>query len=151
MAYTRKPSVFKVSFEEPHALAGLTLHTRALSIKDFAAFGLKMGQFGDDSVLGTDVERLEALTEQLGVFDDIRVMFADALISWDVEDEDGTPAPPTVDGVNSLSDEEFITIVSEWLEAIGGVDAGLGKDSGSGESIPVLSDLMEPLSSNLAS
>ncbi len=146
MAYTRKPKVFKVSFEEPNTLAGLTLTTRALSVKDFAEFGLKLADVSELENAGTDRERLNKLSHLLDSLEEVRVMFADKLISWNMEEEDGSETPASVDGVMSLSDEEFYSIIGEWLSAVGGVEENLGKDSDSGEITQGLSQLMEPLS-----
>jgi hypothetical protein len=146
VAYTRKPKVFRVSFEEPHPLAGLTVQTKGLSIKEFAAFGLRMGDVAQIEQAGTDAEKLGELRDLVDAIDEVRSLFADALIEWDMLNEDGSPVPPTLDGVKSLDDDEFFGIVNEWLEAIGGPSPDLGKGSGLGGTIPDLSDLMEPLS-----
>lgn len=145
MAYTRKARTFNVVFEEPHPLAGLSLVTKALNVKEFAAFGLKLAAVTEIQQAGSDAEQLKQLAHLLDSVDEVRCMFAEALISWDMEEEDGTPTPATLPGVQSLSDDEFYGIVGEWLTAIGGVDPALGKDSGSGETSPELSSLMEPL------
>lgn len=145
MAYTRKPKVFRVSFEEPHPLAGLTLQTKGLSVKEFAAFGLRLADVAQIDAAGTDVEKLAELKGLIGAIDEVKEMFADALISWDMQEEDGSPTPATLEGVQSLTDDEFFGIVNEWLVAIGGVDDETGKASAPG-GVPALSDLMEPLS-----
>ena len=151
MTYVRKPKIFKVSFEEPHPLSGLSLCTHPLSVREFAAFGLKLAEAADVERAGTDIEQLKGIASILDSLDDVRAMFADKLISWDMEEEDGTPTPATLDGVLLLDDGEFYGIVEEWLSAIGGVDADTGKDSGSGETVPELLPLMEPLSPSQAS
>lgn len=151
MAYTRKPRTFQVVFEEPHPLAGLTLVTQALNVKEFAEFGLKLAAVTEIEQAGTDAEQLRQLAHLLDSVDEVRAMFAEALISWDMLEEDGTPTPATLAGVRSLSDDEFYGLVGEWLSAIGGVSPALEKGSGSGETSPELSLLMEPLSQNLAS
>jgi len=148
VAYTRKPKVFRVSFEDPHPLAGLTVQTKGLSIKEFAAFGLRMGDVAQIESAGTDAQKLEGLKNLVDAIDEVREMFADALIEWDVLNEDGSPVPADLEGVRSLDDEEFFGIVNEWLEAIGGPGPDLGKGSESGGSIPALSDLMEPVSTS---
>lgn len=151
MTYVRKPKVFKVAFEEPHSLAGLSLQTHGLSVKEFAAFGLKLGAVAEIEQAGTNAEKLSQLSGLLGAVEEVRSMFAEKLISWDMQEEDGSPTPATPDGVNLLSDDEFFTLVAEWLSAIGGVDESMGKDSTHGETFQELSNLMEPLSQNQAS
>jgi hypothetical protein len=151
VAYKRKPKVFRVSFEDPHPLAGLTVVTKGLSVREFAAFGLRLGDVAQIEQAGSDAEKLAELNDLLEAIDEVREMFADALISWDVLNEDGSEVPATLEGVQSLDDSEFFGIVNEWLAAIGGPDPELGKGSGLGGTIPALSDLMEPLSPSPAS
>jgi hypothetical protein len=151
VAYVRKPKVFKVSFEEPHFLAGLTLQTKSVSVREFAEFGLKLGEAAQVENAGTDAAKLRGLALLLTSLDEVREMFAEKLISWDMEEENGEPTPATLEGVMSLDDKEFYGIVGEWLDAIGKPDEDLGKDSGSGATSPELSDLMEPLSPSQAS
>lgn len=151
MTYVRKPKVFRVVFEEPHPLAGLVLQTHAVSVKEFAAFGLKLAEVSELDQAGTDAEQLAALKHLLGSLDEVREMFAEKLIGWEMEEEDGTPTPATLAGVQSLSDDEFFGIVNEWLTAVGGVDQAMEKDSSSGGTSPELSGLMEPLSLSPAS
>jgi hypothetical protein len=145
VAYTRKPKVFRVSFEEPHPLAGLTIQTKGLSVKEFAAFGLRLGEVALVEKAGSDADQLAELKNLMGAIDEVKAMFADALIEWDMLNEDGTPVPATLEGVVSLDDDEFFGIVNEWLVAIGGVDDSTGKESSPG-AIPILADSMEPLS-----
>lgn len=145
MAYTRKPKVFRVSFEEPHPLAGLTLQTKGLSVKEFAAFGLRLADVAQIDAAGSDAQKLDELKDLIGAIDEVKEMFADALIEWDMQEEDGSPTPATLEGVQSLTDDEFFGIVNEWLTAIGGVDESLGKESTLG-AVPDLADLMEPIS-----
>jgi hypothetical protein len=145
VAYTRKPKVFRVSFEEPHPLAGLTLQTKGLSVKEFAAFGLRLGEVAMVERAGTDADQLSELRNLIGAIDEVKAMFADKLIEWDMLEEDGSPVPATLEGVLSLDDDEFFGVVNEWLTAIGGVDDQMGKESAHG-AIPILADSMEPLS-----
>jgi hypothetical protein len=145
VAYTRKPKVFRVSFEEPHPLAGLTIQTKGLSVKEFAAFGLRLGEVALVEKAGSDAEQLAELENLMGAIDEVKAMFADKLIEWDMLNEDGSAVPADLEGVTSLDDEEFFGIVNEWLVAIGGVDDSTGKGSTPG-AIPDLADLMEPKS-----
>ncbi len=152
MGYTRKQKVFKVSFADDHQFAGLTLTTRGLTVKEFVEFGIRLQGVGEamQGAVRPDEQMaaLDSLSDALTV---VRGMFADALMSWNMTEEDGTPTPPTVEGVTMLDEMEFLTLVEEWLNAIGGVSAPLGKDSTGGVTSPELSPLMEPLSVNQVS
>ncbi|MFJ4624223.1 hypothetical protein [Streptomyces sp. NPDC088812] len=82
--------------------------------------------------------------------------FADALVSWNLEGEDGTPVPCTRDGLFSIDNDLALALATEWMERLGGkVDDAdpLPQSSPSGgpslvESVPMeaLSD-PQPLSS----
>lgn len=150
MGYKRKaPKVFKVAFAEGHEFEGLEMTTRGLSVAEFAEFGIKLQRLGTG--LGdqdTPEDAVEALKAFMGALDASRAGFADALLSWNMEEDDGTPTPANLEGVNRLDDVMFLSLVREWLEAIGGVGDDLGKDSGSGETSPELSSLMEVSSLN---
>lgn len=151
MTYRRKEQRVRVRFEEPHFLAGLEVVTHKLSVAEFAQFGLRLAEVTELQSAGTQAEQLSALSRLVTAVDDVRQLFADKLVEWDMENEDGSPTPTTLAGVQSLSDDEFFGIVNEWLDAVGGVPDELGKDSGPGETNLELSGLMEPLSPSQAS
>lgn len=157
MTYVRKTKVFKVTFEEGHAFGGLTMTTRVLKIAEYAEFGIRLSTVTGGVVVGATIEAQQAHLEHLkAAIADAQELFADVLIEWDMQEEDGTPTPATLDGIRLLEDSEFMSLLNGWLSAIGGsavADSGdgLGKDSGSGETSPELSALMEPLSPSQAS
>lgn len=119
MGFKHQAKVYRLVFDDP-ALNGLEVKARSLSI----------GELNDDEVR---------------VFES----FAKALVSWNLEDEDGNPLPATLEAIESYPDAEFMTtLVSAWVNAITGVDKDLGKDSTSGKSFPEDTIPMEPLSAN---
>jgi hypothetical protein len=122
-----------------------------VSVKEITEFGLLLAQAVQVEQAGSDMDKLHGLGDLLASLDDVRHKFADKLISWDMQEEDGSPTPATLDGVMSLSDGEFYGVLNEWLTAAGGVNKNLGKDSGSGGTVRELSELMEPLSPSQAS
>ena len=86
--------------------------------------------------------------------DDLRVYesFANALVSWNLEYEDGRPVPMTLEALENYPDVAFISGMTEaWFKAVTAVDDELGKDSTSGKSYPEGSIPMEPLSLSQAS
>jgi len=151
MAHRRKQKVFRVEFGPGTEFDGLELVTRSLAVKDFAAFGLSLQTIGETLDGGTEADQLKALAGLTDQLADVQERFADKLMSWTMEEEDGTPTPATLEGVKLLDDFEFISLVGAWLDGIGGISADLGKGSGSGETSPELSALMEPLSPSQAS
>lgn len=74
------------------------------------------------------------------------------LVSWDLEEEDGTPIPANAEGVQSLELDTVFTLFNAWLEAVQGVDAPLPDASSDGEK-PMLeaSIPMEALPTSQAS
>lgn len=57
-------------------------------------------------------------------FRHIAATFAYALESWNVEDDDGNPAPADMDGLMS-QDPRFVTaVITAWTEAMYGVSPG---------------------------
>jgi hypothetical protein len=86
--------------------------------------------------------------------DDLRVYeaFANALVSWNLEYEDGRPVPMTLEALESYPDVGFVSSMTEaWFKAVSGVDDELGKDSPSGKRSLEASIPMETLSPSLAS
>ncbi|OYP14080.1 hypothetical protein CFC35_05810 [Streptomyces sp. FBKL.4005] len=76
--------------------------------------------------------------------------FADALVSWNLEREDGTPIPCTRQALFGEVDNDLaLALATEWIERLGGkVDSAdpLPSSSPSGEPSPVASIPMEALS-----
>ena len=78
--------------------------------------------------------------------------FAEALISWNLEDGQGQVLPCTLESVRNYPDYEFMaTLANTWVEAVTGVKDELGKGSPSGDTFPEGSIPMETLSPSLAS
>ncbi|NED75281.1 hypothetical protein G3I51_23745 [Streptomyces sp. SID9944] len=74
--------------------------------------------------------------------------FADSLISWNLEREDGTPIPCTREAFFAEVDNDLaLVLATEWIERLGGkTDAPLPQSSPAGEPSPAASIPMEPLS-----
>ncbi|MFE0378335.1 hypothetical protein ACFW1M_22755 [Streptomyces inhibens] len=75
--------------------------------------------------------------------------FADALISWNIEEEDGTPTPATRAEFFALDESLALALATDWIERLGGkVDGPLESSSPDGGPSPEASIPMEPLSSS---
>lgn len=158
MAYVRKPKTHVVRFAEPHRLAGLTIKTRGVSIGTFARLARIFTEIGDIANSGESTPAAQVAAMETAVTNSelARELFADHLIEWDMqnqEDDDALPVdvPPTAEGLAILDDEEFITLVQDWMEAVGNVPAPLGEGSTTGAIIPVPSIPTVALSSSQAS
>ena len=80
---------------------------------------------------------------------DLYEAFAGALVSWNVEDDDDRPVPPTPEGVFAQDLPFLIPVALAWLDAMTGMDPELGKDLPSGPRFPEGSIPMEPSSASL--
>lgn len=46
--------------------------------------------------------------------------FADALVSWNLEDEDGKPIPCDREGLFAIDNDLALSLAKEWIEVLGG-------------------------------
>ncbi|MFB7440257.1 hypothetical protein ACFC01_18170 [Streptomyces mirabilis] len=75
--------------------------------------------------------------------------FADSLVSWNLEAEDGTPLPCTREAFFGIDNDLALALATRWLDVLGGkVDdaSPLPVSSPSGGPSPALSIPMEALS-----
>lgn len=156
MTYVKKMELTKVSFAEGHELYGLELVSRPVQIEFLAEVAALMSDIADVSGAGQAVDAQSAKSAMSRVAQmtpRLFELFASKIKSWNyqMETEDGeiVDVAPTVEGFRSIGDDrELFSILSGWLDAIGGVSVELGKESGSGETSPELSLPMEPLSAS---
>ena len=77
--------------------------------------------------------------------------FAGALVSWNLEDEDGEPIPADLAGVLSNDFDLNLELIGAWLDAASGAATPLGRPSTSGSPSLEASLPMDPLSPSQAS
>lgn len=128
MGYKRRPRTFLLSFEDEE-YKGLEIEMKGLSVEAF----LTLSKVTSDD---------NQTPEQVGT---MFRLFTTGLKSWNMEDEDGKPLPPTYDSVLTLDSDFVMDVLMAWMEGIGGVDKDLGKGSDSGETSPVPLPPMELL------
>jgi hypothetical protein len=131
VGYKRNPKVYRLRFQGEYD--GLEVMIRSLS----------MGQLIKN--------RTGANEEGRNATEDLVELLAKQLISWNLEAEDGTPVPPTLDAIQAEDNDLIFAIINRWMEAVQGVPAPLPESSPSGEPSPVESIPMAPLSESLAS
>lgn len=137
MGYRRPAKRFRLTFDERHELHGLEVVTKSVPIGVILTVMRAAGAGMNRKPTVEDVEGVSTLFDTLG----------DALIEWNYEDDNGDPVPATPDGLRSL-DLDFVTMLSmEWVEAVIGASAPLGKSSPSGPSFPETSLPMTTLGS----
>lgn len=83
------------------------------------------------------VRRLMRLTdEDESSMDEIVNLFLGALVSWNLEDEDGQPVPTTLEGIEDQDFAFIMKVVHVWLDRLTGPSEELGKGSSGGEKFP---------------
>lgn len=132
MGYKRNPKIYHLKWEDGD-YAGLEVRVRSLSLGQLVA-----------SQSGNGYDGKEGLEANI-------TLFAERLVDWNLEAEDGTPVPPTLDAIMGEEDDLILAIVRRWMDAISGVSAPLDETSPSGAISPVASIPTEALSESLAS
>lgn len=130
MGWTRR--TLKLVFEAPE-FEGLEVRIRPMTLAQL----LDVGRL--DKGNGTNAESIDRYTP----------FIADALLSWNVEEDDGTPVPATVDGLRSLDLDTLLALVRAWTDATVGVAPPLEPSSNGGELSLEVSLPMEVLSPSL--
>lgn len=125
---------YRLEFEDGHDLAGLVVRATSVGTGEFFELSkLADGRFG--------LEEGAELVER----------FSTHLVSWNLEEDDGTPVPATLEGLRSQEFDHVISIIMQWMDAVAGVSAPLAQPSPGGVPSPVESIPMETLSPNLLS
>lgn len=136
---------YRLTFADGSALDGATIVMGSLTVDELLALGETAEAAGAAvAAAGTSTSELEAMQN-------LKVLIADKLISWDLEEEDGTPIPADMAGVGSLEVEWLMLLVAAWTGALSAVDPSLGKESPSGAISLEASIPMEVNSPSLAS
>jgi hypothetical protein len=134
MGYRKKNKNVVLKFAEDHDLYGLEVRLRGMNIGEYLAFT------GYD---GGDGETVAGLIKRFG----------EHLMSWNLEEEDGSDVPATPEAVGAQDHELILALANAWTDALAGVHKAdpLQESSPSGGPSPEVSIPMEPLSENLAS
>lgn len=124
MGHKIRRKVFTLRFDGHEDLDGATVRVRSVSL------GRLMAVAGQAEAARGGVKLAEVM--------DLLELFAERLESWDLEEEDGTPIPTTLDGLLSLEPDTALDIVLSWADVLVSArgDGDLGKDSTSGEPFP---------------
>lgn len=151
MGHRIKRKVFALHFEEGSDLAGATVKVRSIPFGDFTAMIGLAGAAGEAINESSTAEQILGAIDPQDVAQLGRLLtrFGEALVEWDLEEEDGTPIPATPEGVAGLDTDVALDIIGPWVHAVqGGVRPGspLPDASGSGTSSAEASLPMEALS-----
>jgi hypothetical protein len=136
--YRPKRTLYKLNFAETEH-DGLEVLARATSVDGLLGFidlGGALSGLDDELKTATeagDAEELAALKERIrGVF----APFAKVLVSWNVEDDDGAPVPPTLDGLLSQELPFVGQIIEAYVSAMATAPPPLNSRSASGGTSP---------------
>lgn len=132
MGYKRNPKVYNLRFQDGD-YTGLEVQVRSLSMGQLIAIRTGKDEDGKDATEGV----VELLAERI--------------VGWNLEDEDGTPVPPTLEAIKAEDHDLIEAIIEQWTTVVAGVKDPLPESSPSGEPSPVVSIPMEPLSESLVS
>jgi hypothetical protein len=80
----------------------------------------------------------QASAESLAAIEELFDGFADALIRWNLTDEDDNDVPTTAEALHGLPTDLVMRLIQEWMQAIAGVSPELGKGSDSGVTYPAV-------------
>lgn len=115
MGFKRKRKLYKLTFADPD-MDGLQVTMHAIPV-------------------GVVLE-LQAASEKTDGNARLFEIMSEALVEWNLENEDGTPVPATKEGVMTQDMDFVMAIITSWTEAISGVSAPLASGSTSGETFP---------------
>lgn len=116
MGYRRPDNVYVLTFVGTD-LDGLEVKVRSTSLRKIR----NIAQLKDSA--GDNIAALESMCEQ----------FAECLVAWNLEDEDGAPVPATLDSVMDQDAGFILRLVLEWIEAVMGVPDPLSRPSNAGK------------------
>jgi len=111
MGFKPPKKIYKLQFETEE-LDGLEVRARSMSIGQYGKLLKLFITFDSDSTDGAVVDKLFG-------------EFSKCLVSWNVEDEDGSPVPTTLEGLKTQDMNFIMQIFMAWMKAISGVPAPL--------------------------
>ena len=144
MGFKRGGTVYKLVWPEGDDNHGMEARMRGLSVAEL----MQLGKLGDLDLTGAGGQ---PTADAMAALDGILELFASKLVSWNLEDDDDQPVPTTLEGVRAQDLDFVMEMIDAWMTAAAGVAPPLSQNSTGGETFPVESLPMEPLSGSLAS
>jgi hypothetical protein len=141
--YQRKKKIYKLIFADEE-MNGLEVRCHSISIETMLELTALAGLAGK--------ALSEFTTDDYDSVNTVFEAFSGALVSWNLEDEDGNPVPATLEGVKT-QDLDFIdVIIKAWMERVAGISDPLARNSTAGQrsleaSIPMVTSSPSQLSS----
>lgn len=156
MAFVLTRTLLRINFPDGHRFAGLTVMTKRIDTDGQLDLVDMMGGLFSLSALDMATVGPDELAGLRSKIEPMLVLFADALVSWDLELEgleEGAapePVPATREGLGRLDFSDTIQLIMAWYQQVTppAPTSTLGKGSPSGVIFPEGSLPMEPLSSS---
>ncbi|MGA5435483.1 hypothetical protein ACPCIZ_12915 [Streptomyces cellulosae] len=119
MGYRAEKKKIVVRFAQDHDLYGFEATFQGMDIRTYL------------KIVGMDGSKAESLGEGIH-------RCAEALLDWNLEDEDGNPVPATADAFMAQDHHFVMAVSSAWFSGLAGVQEGspLAENSPSGEKSP---------------
>jgi hypothetical protein len=137
MGFRPEPTIFTLTFKGTF-LEGLVVKIGCCTVREF----------NDMMNVGEDTSREEAEKNNQKIID----KFLEKLVSWNLENADGSgPTPQTVDGLNSHENRLIRSIIAAWQVAQVDVPAPLRTISSNGSNLEEQSLDLGKLSESLGS
>lgn len=116
VGYRAKNKVYRLTWEPGHDLHGFEVQARAMRLGEMLHVASMAAAMKDDA---SDIEKL------IGTFSQV-------LMSWNREDEDGTPIPANAEALRDMETGEFFALLDAYINAGVGVPDPLPAGSRSG-------------------
>lgn len=141
-SYRRQPKIYTLRWPEGHELHGLMVSVKGLTVAKLLDLTAKA------TVLTSEQPEVSESGAEAGrLFKD----FANALVEWNLEDDNGKPVPANYRGITSLDFDFAVQLATAWMEAVASVGNPLPPPSSNGhkhlEESPELAKLSQSLPS----
>lgn len=138
MGYKVKPKGYRLHFEDPD-MEGLVIVARGLKTGPYLEFQAARETRAAGGAAAQNATKL------------MLEMFANAIIEWNLDDDDDQPLPTTLDGLKTLDLDFAMEVINAWIASINGVSAPLPQTSTGGSTSVEASIPMDVPSASLAS
>src|SRR5260221_6388147 len=109
MGYKRPAKHYKLTFAEPEDMAGFEVTMRRMSSDEF----LTLTGLASDGIASSSGSKTAEAGQQLFG------MLGAAVVSWNLEDDGGTPVPPSAAAVRGLGWEFLTRLTGAYLDSAG--------------------------------
>ena len=117
MGYKRERRVYVMEFTDPQ-YEGLEIKVRSIPIRELTHLMTLDPEAEDATVRGSSIDKLMSA-------------FAEALVSWNMTDENDQPLPTTLEYIESEDVDFIMACIGQWMQVVSRVDDASPLDSNS--------------------